>query len=275
MIGYGEYQTLKVLYIKEMGAFLGEEGQERGILLPAVQAQGLNEGDEVSVFIYKDSEDRVIATTKKPLLSVGGLANLTVKETTPIGAFLDWGMEKDLLLPFKEQKGKPVKGEKVLVTMYVDRSERLCATMNIYRHLKTGSTYEKGDEVKGTVYGINRQVGVFVAVDDKYFGMLPIQKAFRDYRIGDAGTFYVNEVREDGKLNLAEGRNAHIQMMDDSERLLDAIDEFGGVLPFGEKADPAVIARELGMSKAAFKRAVGHLYKQGLVVPGPDEIRGK
>ncbi|MCR5743174.1 MAG: RNA-binding protein [Lachnospiraceae bacterium] len=272
----GTYQTLKVLYKKDFGIFLGNEGDERGILLPKNQVAGeINVGDDINVFLYKDSEDRIIATTKRPKIALGELALLEIKEISKIGAFLDWGIDKDLLLPFKEQTGKLMAGDKVLVYMYSDKSDRLCATMNIYKHLKSDSPYNKGDEVTGTVYGINPEMGVFVAVDNMYYGMLPKQKAFKKYRISDSVKLFVDAVREDGKLNLSEGRSAYLQMNDDADKILSVIDEFGGELPFGEKADPSVIAREFSMSKAAFKRALGHLYKEGKVELGPDAIRRK
>ncbi len=263
----GIYQTLKVLYKKDFGVFLGEEGDEKGILLPIRQApEDINVGDDITVFLYKDSEDRIIATTKKPKIAVGELAMLEVREITKIGAFLDWGMDKDLLLPYKEQQGeKPVSGQKVLVTMYVDHSERLCASMRIYKRLSADSTYQKGDMVKGTVYSINPKMGIFVAVDNKYFGMLPVQQAYGKYKVGDEVHLRVTAVREDGKLNLGEGQTIHQQMDTDAERILKALEEFDGELPFGEKASPELIKRELAMSKAAFKRALGHLYKEGKV----------
>ncbi len=273
----GAYQTLKVLYKKDFGFFLGEDGDERGILLPIKQApEGLGVGDDITVFIYKDSEDRVIATTKRPAIVVGEIALLEVREVTRIGAFLDWGMDKDLLLPYKEQTGeKLVPKQKVLVTMYVDHSERLCASMRIYKKLTADSPYQKGAMVRGTVYSINPKMGIFVAVDNKFFGMLPVQQAYGKYRVGDEVLLRVVAVREDGKLNLAEGQTIHHQMDADAEKILKALEEFDGELPFGEKASPDIIKRELSMSKAAFKRALGHLYKEGKVELSDDSVKLK
>lgn len=272
----GTYQTLKVLYRKDFGVFLGAEGDEKGILLPKSQVpEGIKTGDTLTVFVYKDSEDRVIATMKKPKLTVGEIALLTVREITKIGAFLDWGMDKDLLLPYKEQQGTLAAGQQVLAAMYVDHSGRLCATMRIYKHLRADSPYQKGDMVNGTVYGINPDIGIFVAVDNRYYGMLPKQHAFEKYRVGDAVRLRVTEVRQDGKLNLSEGQPAYQQMEADAERVLNLLAEFDGVLPFGEKASPEVIKRELSMSKAAFKRALGHLYKAGKIEPSDDAVRLK
>lgn len=267
MTELGTYATLKVLYKKDFGIFLGEEGDEKGILLPIRQVpENVNVGDSITVFIYKDSEDRTIATTRKPKLAVGEMAALEVKEITKIGAFLDWGMDKDLLLPYKEQQGDHlVVGQKVFVTMYVDKSERLCASMKIYKKLSAQSPYRKDDMVSGTVYSINHDMGVFVAVDNKYFGLLPKQQTYEKYKVGSEVTLRVASVREDGKLNLTEGKLAYQQMDEDAEKILSALEEFGGELPFGDKASPDIIKRELSMSKAAFKRALGHLYKEGKV----------
>lgn len=276
MMEIGKYQTLKVLYKKDFGVFLGCDGDEKGILLPKSQVpEKTAVGDMLTVFVYKDSEDRVIATMKRPKLTVGEIALLTVREVTRIGAFLDWGMDKDLLLPYKEQQGTLQTGEQVLVTMYVDHSERLCATMRIYKRLHADSPYRKGDMVAGTVYGINPDIGIFIAVDDRYYGMLPKQHAFEKYKIGDAVTLRVTEVRQDGKLNLSEGKPAYQQMETDAERILSVIAAFDGELPFGEKASPEVIKRELAMSKAAFKRALGHLYKEGKIELSLDTVRLK
>jgi hypothetical protein len=272
----GTYQTLRVLYQKDFGIFLGHEGDDKGILLPKSQVpEHVSVGDELTVFIYKDSEDRVIATMKRPKLVVGEIALLTVREMTKIGAFLDWGMDKDLLLPYKEQQGNLQPGEQVLVTMYVDHSERLCATMRIYKRLKADSPYHEGDMVSGIVYGINPDIGVFVAVDHRYYGMLPRQKAFAKYKIGDTVTLRVAALRQDGKLNLSEGKPAYQQIEADAEKILAVMAEFEGELPFGEKAAPEVIKRELSMSKAAFKRALGQLYKAGKVELSDEAIRLK
>ena len=263
----GTYQRLKVLKKKEFGFYLGKEGEERGILLPKNQIpEGTRPGDMLTVFVYRDSEDRLIASTKRPKITVGEIALLTVQQITRIGAFLDWGMEKDLLLPYKEQQGTLQAGQQVLVIMYVDHSERLCATMRIYKHLRADSPYHKGDMVTGVVYSINPDMGVFVAVDQCYYGMLPKQHVFGKYKLGDEVTLRVTEVRQDGKLNLSEGKPAYQQMDGDAKKILSVLEDFGGVLPFDEKVSPEVIKREFAMSKAAFKRAVGHLYKEGKIL---------
>jgi predicted RNA-binding protein (virulence factor B family) len=219
--------------------------------------------------------DRAIATTKRPLLMMDELAVLTVKDRTRIGAFLDWGLEKDLFLPFKEQTEPVRKGDRCLVRLYVDKSERLCATMRIYDYLQPNETYKQGDQVQGTIYRINPDMGAFVAVDNKYYGLIPKKELFDTYYCGDTVTARVTSVREDGKLNLAIREKAYLQMDEDAKTVLSVLDDFGGTLPFGEKADPEVIKRELKMSKNAFKRALGRLLKKGKIDILEDSIRLK
>lgn len=268
MIELGRVQTLTVQRVKEFGVYVGEgmDG-EASVLLPKKQVpEGTKPGDEISVFIYKDSEDRLIATTGLPKLQVGETAALTVREVGKIGAFLDMGLEKDLLLPFKEQSHKVRQGEKVLVTLYVDKSRRLAATMKVYTHMSNESPYKKDDQVSGTIYEINEELGAFVAVDNKYYGLIPKKELYGNYREGDEVTARVTKVRDDGKLDLSPRQKAYIQMDEDSTLVMEIITEqFDGVLPFTDKADPELIKREFKMSKNAFKRAVGHLLKAGQI----------
>ena len=236
------------------------------VLLPSKQVpEGTKEGDSIEVFIYKDSQDRLIATTKEPKLQVGQTAVLKVSQVTRIGAFLDWGLEKDLLLPYHEQTLKVREGEDVLVALYIDKSSRLCATMNVYHYLSTRTPYVVGDMVKGRVYEISDRFGVFVAVDDKYSALIPAREAKGKYRPGKILELRVSEVKEDGKMNVTDRQKAYLQINEDAENVLEVINEFAGVLPFDDKASPEVIQREFGLSKGAFKRAIGHLMKEGEV----------
>ena len=193
------------------------------------------------------------------------VAALKVKDITNIGAFLDWGLAKDLFLPFKEQTARVRMGDTVLVTLYIDKSERLCATMKVYHYLSTRTPYVTGDSVKGRVYEISDRFGVFVAVDDKYSALIPAREASGKYRPGEVLDLRVSEVKEDGKMNVTDRQKAYIQINEDAESVLSIIEEFAGVLPFDDKASPEVIKREFGLSKNAFKRAVGHLLKEGKI----------
>lgn len=269
MIELGKKQTLTIVKSVEFGVYLAEDKNadaKNRVLLPGKQVpQGAKEGDRLEVFIYKDSQDRLIATTKEPLILLGQTAVLQVKQVTKIGAFLDWGLEKDLLLPYHEQTLRVREGEEVLVALYVDKSSRLCATMKVYHYLSTRTPYVAGDTVKGRVYEISERFGVFVAVDDKYSALIPAREAAGRYRPGKILELRVTEVKEDGKMNVSDRQKAYLQLEEDAEMVLGVIDEFAGVLPFDDKASPEVIKREFGLSKNAFKRAVGHLLKEGKI----------
>lgn len=273
MIQLGRTQVLKILRIKEFGAYLGEEEGGQSILLPKKQIpEGAEIGDEIEVFVYKDSSDRWICTKNHPKLQLGELAVLEVTDSGKIGAFLDWGLEKDLLLPFREQSGQVKKGDKCLVTLYIDKSERLCATMRIYDFLRADSPYRAEDTVTGTIYRINPEYGAFVAVDNRYYGMIPQKELYDTVKVGAAVTAKVARVRSDGKLDLRLRERAYLQMDEDAALILEALKAYDGVLPFGEKADAEVIKRSLHISKSAFKRAIGRLLKEGRVRTGDSAV---
>ena len=269
MIELGKKQTLTVVKTVEFGIYLAENKEadaKNRVLLPAKQVpQGTKEGDRLEVFIYKDSQDRLISTTREPVITVGQTALLKVRQVTKIGAFLDWGLEKDLLLPYHEQTVRVREGQECLVALYVDKSSRLCATMKVYPYLLKKSPYQVGDQVRGRVYQISDNFGVFVAVDDKFSALTPAREAAGKYRPGTVLDLRVSEGKEDGKLNVSDRQKAYIQINEDAENVLQVIEEFAGVLPFDDKASPEVIKREFGLSKNAFKRAVGHLLKEGKV----------
>ncbi len=263
----GEVQLLTIAKQVEFGVYLEEQGNpgER-VLLPKKQVpEGARVGDGVEVFLYRDSKDRIIATTAKPKLTLGKTARLKVRETGKIGAFLDWGLEKDLFLPFRQQTRRVHAGEECLVGLYTDKSDRLCATMNVYQYLSTESPYKKDDMIKGTIYEISENFGAFVAVDDQYSGLIPHREFFGQAGIGDEIEARVTAVKPDGKLDLSLRRKSFLQIDEDAETVMKVIEEFDGVLPFTDKASPEVIKREFSMSKNAFKRAVGHLLKEGRV----------
>lgn len=261
----GEKQKLTVIKKVEFGIYLAEKPEdETRVLLPAKQVpEGVRIGDELEVFLYKDSRDRLIATTNTPLLVLGGTAVLRVIEVGKIGAFLDWGLEKDLFLPYKEMTRKVEPDDEILVTLYIDKSRRLCASMKgLYDLLEKGSPYQKGDTVSGRVYEFSDNFGTFVAVDDRYSAMIPSFEDCSHLRTGDVIEAKVVNVKPDGKLDLTLREKAYLQIDADAEKVLRVIEEYAGVLPFNDKASPEVIKREMQMSKGAFKRAVGHLYKE-------------
>ena len=260
----GEKQELTAVKKVEFGMYLAENPEdETRVLLPAKQVpEGLCIGDKVEIFLYRDSKDRLIATTHEPKLVLGQLAVLPVLEVGKIGAFLDWGLEKDLFLPFKEQTYKVKPGDECLVGLYIDKSQRLCATMKVYEYLTSDSPYQKDDQVEGIVYEVSDNFGAFVAVDGKYSALVPKREAPKSLRPGMKIHARVTEVKPDGKLNLSVREKAFIQMDKDALLVLACLEEKGGVLPFNDKADAELIRAEFDLSKNAFKRAVGHLYKE-------------
>ena len=263
MIELGKWQKLKVLRTKDFGVYVGTDQEGEAVLLPAKQVpEGTKPGDTISVFVYKDSEDRLIATVHMPFITMGEIAPLRVAGVTSIGAFMDWGLEKDILLPFKEQTAHVKEGREYLVYMYQDKSGRLCVTMRLYPHLRQDSGYQPGDEVEGMVYELSDEWGAFVAVENQFSALIPKKDLYDRLEPGDRVTARVSKVLEDGKLSLSMRKPAYQQMDDDGEKIMTLLVAYDGVLPFSEKASPEVIKRELGMSKAAFKRAIGRLYKE-------------
>ena len=235
----GEYQILQVVKLVDFGVYLAEHPNDQTrVLLPKKQAPpDTRVGDELKVFLYKDSKDRLIATTNQPKLTIGSYAALKVLSVGNIGAFLDWGLEKDLFLPYKEMTTQIHPGD-------------------------PDSPLQKGDTVTGRIYEFSENFGTFAAVDDKYSAMFPSHEDCSMLKIGDVVEAKVINVKPDGKLDLTRREKAYIQMDADAEKVMQTIESYAGVLPFNDKASPEVIKREMKMSKNAFKRAVGRLYKE-------------
>ncbi|MDQ0152097.1 putative RNA-binding protein (virulence factor B family) [Moryella indoligenes] len=273
----GKIQTLRIVRFRDFGAYLAESDapDADSVLLPKKQLpEGAKVGDELTVFLYKDSAGRPIATIKKPLLTVGETGKLTIREITQIGAFLDIGLERDVLLPFREREGEIKPGQSVLAALYVDHSGRLAATMRVYPYLRAAESYRTDDVVQGTVYEI-RDMGVFVAVDDRYFGLIPRSEVYEHFSIGQEISARVMRVREDGKLDLSPRKKAFQQMGDDAERIMEALAAAGGTLPYGDGSDPEKIREVFGISKSAFKRALGRLLREGKILLTAEGIEQK
>lgn len=269
MFQLGRKQELVVVKTVDFGVYLGEDqnaGMDERVLLPKKQVpENCNIGDKIEVFLYKDSRDRLIATVNIPKLMVGEVGFLKVSQVTKIGAFLDWGLEKDILLPYKEQTRKVREGEEVLAALYIDKSSRLAATMNVYEYLHKDSEYKKDDIVTGMIYQTSDNFGVFVAVDNIYSALIPRKEVVGELRIGDTVQARVTGVKPDGKLDLSIREKAYLQIEKDAVKILQIIDSFDGVLPFTDRANPEVIKRETQMSKNEFKRAIGNLLKNGKI----------
>ncbi len=263
MIEIGEKQKLKVVEKADIGLFLADlEDSSEKLLLPKRQVpDDAVVGDILDVFVYKDSEDRPIATMEKPKLMMNEFGVLEVIEVTEIGAFLDWGLPKDLFLPFKEQTEEVEEGKKYLVGVYLDKSERLCATMKVSSFLQVDSPYKENDKVTGTIYSMNEEIGAFVAVDNKFEGLIPQKEMDSTLTVGDKVEARVTAVKADGKLDLSIKKKAYKQIKDDTAIILELIDENDGELKLNDKSSPDDIRDQTNMSKNAFKRAVGSLLK--------------
>ena len=258
-------QKLKCVKEVDFGIYLAENDEER-VLLPKKQVPAeVKIGDELEVFLYKDSKDRLICTTNEPKITLGEVAFLEVLEVGRIGAFLDWGLEKDLLLPYKEQVAKIKEGDVIPVALYIDKSSRLCATMKVYPYLKKNSPYNKEDRVKGFVYDTSENYGTYVIIDGCFSGRIPPHEFNPSLKYGDMIEARVTAVKEDGKLDLSIREKSYIQIDADAEKIKELIDNNNGILKLNDKSDSKLIREITGLSKNAFKRAVGRLLKNGYI----------
>ncbi len=270
MIKLGEMQELEVAKIVNTGAYLQSEDKEKTedrVLLPIKQVPaGTKVGDKINVFVYRDSDDKIIATVKKPKITLGEIASLKVVEMSRIGAFLNWGLEKDLFLPFKEQIGDIRLNGEYMVGLYIDKSDRLCATMNLFKVLRTDSPYKVNDIVKGTVFSLKRGLGAMVAVDNKYLGLIHEGEIIKPLHPGQSVEVRVSNIKEDGKLDLSLKDAPRLQIDKDGERILKALIRNKGSLPLNDDSSPEEIKKILGMSKSSFKKAAGRLMKRSLII---------
>lgn len=268
MIELGKMQKLQVARKTKMGAYLNlKYTKDRDdILLPINEVpKEIKVGDEIAVFVYKDSDDKTVATVKQPKLTIGELGPLKVVETTKFGAFLDWGLRKDLLLPLKEQAGRVKKGDWCLVGLYINDNKKVCATMRLYDLLSTDSPYKKNNRTSGTVYKIDKNYGAFVAVDNKYHGLIHNNELYGNFAVGDNIEVRVKKVREDGKLELSLRQEAYNEIEGDAQKIMKRLESNGGNLPINDNSPPEYIKEELNISKRAFKRAAGRLLKEGAI----------
>lgn len=265
MYNLGEFQKLFIKRFKNNGAYIGLKeikNEKLDILLPKKEVLETDKiGDEIEVFVYKDNQARFVATRKIPKISLGKLETLEVMDISKIGAFLDWGLEKELFLPFKEQSMKLEKGRKYLVALYIDKSERLCATMKIRDYLTSDSPYKEGEWVEGIIYSIHKDYCAFVAVDKKYDAMIENKDIVGVLEIGEPINFRISKVKKDGRLNLVLKNLSHIEINDNADILFNIIKDRGGFLDLNDKSDPDKIKDICGMSKSSFKKAVGRLLK--------------
>lgn len=270
VIKMGKRQKLIINNFSSVGAYLdaGTGDTKDNILLPnnELEDRELEVGDEVDVLVYMDSEDRPVATFRKTEVLVGTMAKLEVTDIHPtLGAFMDWGLTKELLLPKRQQEGIVEVGKKYLVGIYEDSKGRLSATMKIYKFLLPSNSLKKNDVISGTVYRINEEIGVFVAVENRYFGLIPKNEYFKKYKIGDEIQARIIRVREDGKLDLSPRELSYIQSDKDGELILEKMKILKDSFRFNDKTSSEQIVNYFNMSKKAFKRAIGSLLKNNKI----------
>ena len=274
MVSIGEFNEMEVLRETSVGFFLGDgEGYE--ILLPNKYVpEGLDVADRIVVFVYRDGEERPIATTLKPYIELDEFAALTVRDISEHGAFLDWGLEKDLFVPFREQSKKMEVGERHLVFLYLDEeSDRLVASSKIDRFVSNEELTVAEDEKIEVVVWSKTDLGYKVIVNGDHEGLLYHNEVFSDLNVGDGMYGYVKKIREDNKLDVTLSEKAHLTIEPNGKLIFDRMQEAGGFLPLHDKSDPELIKKEFKMSKKNFKKAIGSLYRQRLIVMEKDGIR--
>lgn len=272
----GRFNTLQVSKFTDFGLYL-DAGADGEILLPKryiPKQEALEVGDWLNVFVYLDSEDRVIATTQKPKVQVGGFASLKVVEINSVGLFLDWGLSKDLLLPHSEEKRPLQVGDYVLVHVYLDpRSRRITATARLDRFLDNSpATYQVGEQVE-LLIAERTDLGFKAIINERHWGLLHKNELFRFVRSGMRETGYIREVRDDGKINLSLQPVGAEQRDVLAERIVEALQAAGGFLPLNDKSPAELISQQFSVSKGNFKKAIGGLYKRGVILIGDDGIR--
>jgi len=266
MAELGKLNTLKI--IKETGSGFYLDGGVLGeILLPFTNSPlDIDIGDELEVFIYLDSEDRIIATTQKVLGAVGEFVMLKVKQVNNVGAFLDWGLDKDLLVPYSEQRTPLQVGREYLVAIYLDRIHgRITATTKLDRHVdNVPARYKLHEEVEITPVDPT-DLGYKVIVNNSHWGVVYKNEMFKKLNRGEKQKGYIQKVREDGKIDILLNEPGHGKVSDFSQVLLSELNKHGGFMAVTDKTDPETISRLFGVSKKTFKSAVGQLFKKGII----------
>jgi len=263
----GRFATLEIRRFGSPGAFLAEQGAGADaatlLLLGPEIPQNAREGDEVAVFVTLDSEGRPLATTKTPKLALGEVAFLTVTACTDFGAFVDWGLPKELLVPFAEQTKKLRVGERSPIGLYIDNTGRLAGTMRVSEWLGGNNTFVPGEWVEGEAWRNDPEIGLFAIVQRRFVGLVPKHEPHGLSR-GQAASFRVTHVHPDGKIELSLRGHAHEELEADAQKILQLLSR-PGAPKLGDRSDPEQIRALFGLSKKAFKRAVGRLLRKRLV----------
>lgn len=266
MINIGEFNTLRAKRTTQHGWYLAST-QDEEVLLPNKYVPGdFKESDLLEVFVYKDSEDRIVATTEVPYAIVGEFSNLKVNDVSTIGAFLDWGLEKDLLVPFREQKKKLEKGNNAIVYVYLDEmTGRIAASCKIEKFLiPLDDEYKEGEEVELLIYK-KTDLGYLAIIDDHASGLIYHSDLFQSLKIGERINGYIGHIREDGKVDLRIQKTGLEHLDEVSKHILTQLVAAGGFLPIHDKSEPEEIKEAFQISKKAFKKAAGMLYKKKMI----------
>ena len=262
MLYLGKINSLRVLRNATCGMFLGDDGDQEVLLPNKYVPEDLDRDHSIDVFLYTDSEDRIVATTLTPKIFLHQFAVLEVKDVTKIGAFLDWGLDKDLLLPSSEQPWRVRKGNKVTVCLCLDeKTGRLFASAKINECTERELTVHEGEEVD-LLIDHESELGWQVVINDRHTGLIFSDKIFKPLRKGDKVKGFIESIREDGKINVSLQKRGYSQVKDSQALLLKKLQENNGVLYLTDKSDAKLISQKLGMSKKVFKKCVGALYKQ-------------
>lgn len=275
-IRLGDYNRLAVCKAVDFGLYL-DGGDEGEILLPKRYVpENVNIGDEIEVFIYLDQDERPVATTEKPIAKAGDFAYLECSWVNEYGAFLNWGLMKDVFCPFREQKMRMVKGNKYIVHIYIDEeSYRIAASAKVEHYLDNGNPpYRHGQEVDLLIWQ-KTDLGFKVIVDNRYAGLVYENQIFQYVHTGDRLKGYIDLVRSDGKIDVTLQPTGRKQTKDFSETLLDYLHGHNGVCDLGDKSEAEDIKRRFQVSKKVYKRAIGDLYKRRLITVSALEIRLK
>jgi len=272
MADFGKMNTLTVNRFAPPGAYL--QFNEEEVLMPnKYMTEGLAEGDEVEVFVYKDSEDRLVATTLKPLAQVGEFASMEVVDTAPFGAFLEWGLEKHLLVPKREMQDEMRVGNRYVVKVVLDHlTNRIVGVAKLNAFIFDDADYERGAEVDGLVVS-QTDLGYKILVDSKYWGLLYGNEVFKNIEQGDAIKCFVRKVREDGKLDLSVRNPGEETQQTDADQIMELLKMNGGKMNVSDKSDPELIRETFGLSKKAFKKALGTLYKEKMILIEAQSIK--
>lgn len=262
MIKVGDYNVLKVLREADFGFYL-DDGAE-GVLLPKrFVPEGLKVGDEIKVFIYHDSEGRLIATTQQPKGVVGEIVKLKAITVTNQGAFLDWGLMKDIFVPKSKQLGGMREGAEYLVKIYVDeQTGRVAATEKIEPFLSNENLTVKEKDIVDLVVYRRTDIGYLVIINNKHTGVLHFNEIYQNIGVGDKLKGFIKAIRPENKIDVVAGRPGYNRVEDEAEKILRLLNENNGYLPYHDKSDPDEIYNFFGISKKAFKMATGNLYKQ-------------